>query len=130
MRKQYRNLTKYGWKNRSDERSPSPASSLDELLGSLLGDLGVEDKIAECRAQLAWDKAVGPSLARYAHPLRVHKGCLEVAVPSAVWRSQLSFMQNDIVARINEEVGREIIRELKLINRQGASKRSTIQGES
>ena len=112
------------------DRPVSPASSLNDLLGSLLGDLGVEDKIAECRAQLAWEKAVGPSLARYAHPLRVYKGCLEVAVPSAVWRSQLSFMQNDIVARINREVGRDIIRELKLINRQSASARSTTQGES
>jgi len=121
MQERHRNLNRYDWKHSSDERSPSPASSLNQLLGYLLGDLGVEDKIAECRAQLAWEKAVGPSLARYAHPLRVHKGCLEVAVPSAVWRSQLSFMQNDIVARINDEVGREIVRELKLINKQGAT---------
>ena len=130
MQERHRSSKKYDWKHNSDERSPSPASSLNELLGSLLGDLGVEDKIAECRAQLAWEKAVGSSLARYAHPLRMHKGCLEVAVPSAVWRSQLSFMQSDIVARINDEVGREIVRELKLINRQGAGKRPAIQGES
>ncbi len=130
MQERHRSSNRYDWKHNSDERSPSPASSLNELLGSLLEDLGVEDKIAECRAQLAWKKAVGPSLARYAHPLRVHKGCLEVAVPSSVWRSQLSFIQNDIVARINDEVGREIVRELKLINRQGATKRSAIQGES
>tara|TARA_A100000164_G_C21623681_1_gene637828 strand:+ start:503 stop:622 length:120 start_codon:yes stop_codon:yes gene_type:complete len=39
-------------------------------------------------------------------------------------------MQNDIVARINDEVGREVVRELKLINKQGATKRSAIQGES
>ena len=130
MQERHRSSKKYDWKRSSDERSPSPASSLNELLGSLLGDLGVEDKIAECRAQLAWERAVGSSLARYAHPLRMHKGCLEVAVPSAVWRSQLSFMQSDIVARINDEVGREIVRELKLINRQGAGKRPAIQGES
>ena len=130
MQERHRSSKIYDWKRSSDERSPSPASSLNELLGSLLGDLGVEDKIAECRAQLAWEKAVGPSLARYAHPLRVHKGCLEVAVPSSVWRSQLSFMQSDIVARINDEVGREIVRELKLINRQSATKRSATQGES
>ena len=130
MQERRRNSKRYDWRHSSYKRSPSPASSLNELLGSLLGDLGVEDKIAECRAQLAWEKAVGPSLARYAQPLRVHKGCLEVAVPSAVWRSQLSFMQSDIVARINDEVGREIVRELKLINRQGATKRSAIQGES
>jgi predicted nucleic acid-binding Zn ribbon protein len=89
----------------------------------------VESKLAECRARLVWEEAVGPSLARYARPLRVHKGCLEVAVPSAVWRSQLSFMQQEIVARINELVGTEVIKELKLINRQDAPKRPTTQGE-
>jgi len=99
-------------------------------LGELLGELGVEDKLAECQAQIAWEKAVGPSLARYARPLRVDKGCLEVAVPSAVWRSQLSFMQGDIVDRINREVGRTVVRELRLINRQSAPTRSTTQGES
>ena len=130
MKDRHRSSNRYDWKRNSDERSPSSASSLNELLGSLLGDLGVENKIAECRAQLAWEKAVGPSLARYAHPLRVHKGCLEVAVPSAVWRSQLSLMQNDIVSRINDEVGRDIVRELRLIYRQSATKRSAIQGES
>ena len=130
MQERHRISKRYDWKHSSNECSSSPASSLNELLGSLLGDLGVEDKIAECQAQLAWDKAVGPTLARYAHPLRVHKGCLEVAVPSAVWRSQLILMQNDIVARINDEVGRKIVRELRLINRQGATKRSAIQGES
>jgi len=89
----------------------------------------VESKLAECRARLVWDEAVGPSLARYARPLRVHKGCLEVAVPSAVWRSQLSFMQREIVARINELVGSEVIKELKLINKQDAPKRPNTQGE-
>lgn len=76
-----------------------------------------------------WEEAVGPSLAQYARPLRVYKGCLEVAVPSAVWRAQLSFMQQEIIVRINELVGTEVIKELKLINRQDASKRSTTQGE-
>jgi hypothetical protein len=89
----------------------------------------VENKLAECRARLVWEEAVGPSLARYARPLRVYKGCLEVAVPSAVWRSQLSFMQQEIIARVNELVGMEIVKELRLINRQDVSKRPTTQGE-
>ena len=112
-----------------EERSPAPASALKDLLGALVCDLGVENKLAECRARLVWEEAVGPSLARYARPLRVYKGCLEVAVPSAVWRSQLSFMQQEIIARVNELVGMEIVKELRLINRQDVSKRPTTQGE-
>jgi predicted nucleic acid-binding Zn ribbon protein len=122
-------LNRSGSKNEK-ERPNAPASALKDLLGDLLGDLGVESKIAECQAQLVWEEAVGPALARYARPLRVHRGKLEVAVPSAVWRSQLSFMQREIVTRINELVGSQVVKELKLINKQDVNKRPNIhQGE-
>ena len=67
---------------------------------------------------MAWEEAVGPALTQQTRPLRVHNGRLEVAVPSAVWRSQLSFMQRDIVARLNELVGEPVIEELVLLNKR------------
>lgn len=41
---------------------------------------------------------------------------MEIAVPSAVWRTQLSFMQLEIVARINELMGSEVVTDLRLLN--------------
>ena len=46
-----------------------------------------------------------------------------------VYRRVCMDMQREIVARINELVGSETVKELKLINRQDASKRPTTQGE-
>ena len=89
---------------------------LHGLLEAVVEDLGVEEKLAECRVRMVWEEAVGPALAQYTRPLRVRRGYLEVAVPSAVWRTQLSFMQRDIVARINELMGGEVVEELKLLN--------------
>ena len=65
---------------------------------------------------MVWEEAVGPALAQYTRPLRLSKGYLEVAVPSAVWRTQLNFMQRDIAARINELLGEQVIKGLKLLN--------------
>jgi len=48
--------------------------------------------------------------------LRMRRGNLEIAVPSAVWRTQLSFMQLEIVARINELMGSEVVKDLRLLN--------------
>lgn len=75
-------------------------------------------KLAECQAKLAWGEAVGPMLARQATPLRVRNGRLEVAASSAVWRNQLSFLQEDIVRKINKSVGKDVVNELVLLNQK------------
>ena len=82
----------------------------------MIGGLGVRQRLAECRAQLAWDEVVGASLAQHARPLRVRNGRLEVAVPAAVWRSQLVFLQRDIIARLNARAGADVISALVLLN--------------
>ena len=78
--------------------------------------MGAEQKLAECRVRMMWEQAVGPTLAQHARPLRMRRGNLEIAVPSAVWRTQLSFMQLEIVARINELMGSEVVKDLRLLN--------------
>ena len=83
----------------------------------LIADLGLTRKLTEFRVLMAWEEVVGPALAQQTRPLRIHNGRLEVAVPSAVWRSQLSFMQRDIVARLNELAGESVVEELVLLNK-------------
>jgi len=89
---------------------------LHGLLDAAVEDLGIERKLAECRTRMAWEEAVGPALAQCTSPLRLSKGYLEVAVPSAVWRTQLNFMQRDIAARINALLGKKVVKGLKLLN--------------
>ena len=96
-------------------------TSLNGLLDAVAADLGVDQKLAECRARIAWEEAVGPALAEHTRPIRVRRGHLEVAVPSGIWRTQLSFMQLDIVARINELLGTEVVKGLKLLNQTECS---------
>ena len=98
------------------ERMLGAPTSLNGLLDAVAADLGVDQKLAECRARIAWEEAVGPALAEHTRPIRVRRGHLEVAVPSGIWRTQLSFMQLDIVARINELLGAEVVKGLKLLN--------------
>ena len=97
-------------------RCVGPPTILHGLLEAAVEDLGIDQKLVECRARMAWEEAVGPSLAKHTSPLRLSKGYLEVAVPSAVWRTQLNFMQRDIAARINELLGGKVVEGLKLLN--------------
>lgn len=102
--------------SRSKGRSVGSPTVLHGLLEAAVEDLGIEQRLVECRARMAWEEAVGPALAQYTRPLRLSKGFLEVAVPSAVWRTQLNFMQRDIAARINELLGGKVVEGLKLLN--------------
>ncbi|MEW6755441.1 MAG: DUF721 domain-containing protein [Candidatus Latescibacterota bacterium] len=99
------------------ERPPTAPVPLAGLLQAALAGLGVARKLAETRALLAWEEVVGPVLAQRARALRVQHGRLEVAVPSAAWRTQLSFMQKDILERLNQAAGEVVIAELVLLNR-------------
>ena len=102
--------------SRNKGRSVGPPTVLHGLLEAAVEDLGIDEKLMECRARMAWEEAVGPALAQYTSPLRLSRGYLEVAVPSAVWRTQLNFMQRDIAARINELLGGKVVEGLKLLN--------------
>ncbi len=90
--------------------------AIGKLLGNTLAELGIEEKLMECQAMLAWEKVAKPPLDHHAKPLRMRRGQLELAVPSPIWRTQLSFLKEDMKKRINTSVGSDVVREIVLIN--------------
>jgi predicted nucleic acid-binding Zn ribbon protein len=97
------------------ESRVAEAESLQSLLEAAVAELGLSERLLETRILLAWDEAAGP-LASRARPLKVRHGKLEVAVASPVWRTQLNFVKQEIVARLNDRVGVQVIGELVLRN--------------
>jgi len=104
-----------------DERATSAPVPLSGLLDAVISELGLGQKMAECRAQLAWDRAVGTQLAQHAQPVKIKRGRMEIAVTSPVWSSQLSFMKGEILKRINLEAGSEIVTDLTFVTAAGRS---------
>lgn len=106
----------------SRPEGPQRPLRIDALLESLLADLDIAPRLAQARARLAWDEVVGAAIAAHARPLRLHNGRLEVDVPAAVWRAQLSFMAPDIVSRLNQRAGQCVVNELVLLNRRASQR--------
>ena len=102
--------------SRSRTDPPAAPLPLSGLLQALIGELGVEERLAQTRVLLAWEEAAGPLVAAQAQPLRITRGRLELAVPSATWRNQLSFMKHDLLLRLNHVAGEEVIRDLVFLN--------------
>ena len=100
----------------TSDAGPAEPLALGGLLTGVLSELGLDEKLRECRALLAWEEAAGAAVAARARPLRIRRGRLELAVPSAVWRTQLSFARDDLVRRVNELAGETVIREIAILN--------------
>lgn len=98
-------------------REVRPAA-VGDLLGSVLDELGVSEKVNECRALLAWEHVAGSQLSERAKAVRVRHGRLELEVPSAVWRTHLSFSKQQLLTRLNDQLGCRIVRDLVFVNRQ------------
>jgi len=99
------------------------AQAVGELLEAVFTDLGIQKKLKEYQAVLAWEQAAGPDLARHARALGLRRGRLELSVPSGVWRTQLSFSKRELIKRVNDQLGARIVRDLVFVNR-GAGKGS------
>ncbi len=99
------------------------------LIEGVLEDLGAAGKVRECQALLAWESVAGPHLARHARAIRVLRGRLQLAVPSAVWRTHLSFSKQQLVERINQRLGRQVIRDLVFVNRPIQDRAGGIAGK-
>ena len=92
------------------------ARSVGTLMEGVLKDLGIADRVRDAQALLAWEEIAGPRLAERARAIRVHRGKLELAVPSGVWRTHLSFSKQQLLQRLNTLLGRTVIRDLVFVN--------------
>jgi len=65
------------------------------------------------RLLAAWDKVVGPGLARYTVNKFIRNQTLFVQLSSPALRSELSMHRRNLIARLNEAVGAFVIAEIK-----------------
>jgi hypothetical protein len=60
-----------------------------------------------------WEDAVGEELGKRSYPVELRRGRLTVAVSSAPWMQQLSFMREQLRDALNRAVGQDVVREVR-----------------
>lgn len=60
------------------------------------------NKLRELNACRAWVESVGDSIARRSAAITLARGTLRVVVEAPAWRTELRFIEADIVRRVNE----------------------------
>jgi predicted nucleic acid-binding Zn ribbon protein len=96
--------------------------ALQAVLGNIFAGTPLGQRLKEARVWTIWEGTVGATVANRAHPVQFRDGILTVAVTSAPWLQQLTFMKKDLVAALNRECGEELVRDIYLTAASGPRK--------
>jgi predicted nucleic acid-binding Zn ribbon protein len=97
----------------SSEAGRGGCAALRELLSRALGEQGLAQRLDRRLPTQLWNDAVGPEIARRAQPTVLAAGVLHVLVQDRNWRDQLDAMRMMLIARLNQRLGRPLIKELR-----------------
>ena len=70
--------------------------------------------IDNVKVQDAWVKTMGKNIQKYTYKVYYKKGVLYVNLKSSVLKEELSFEKSKVIKLINNELGKEYIKEMKL----------------
>ena len=84
----------------------------DVLRDFLQENAPVAQKLAETRAIQSWRGLLGEGVMKYTTSVYIRNQVLYVRLSSAVLRNELSMCREQLIIRLNEEAGEEVIREI------------------
>ena len=86
---------------RRSRRRRSQPMQVGEMVGGVLGDLGLEGAARAFQIAERWEEALGPEIARHSQPVALRDGTLEVWVTSSVWCQQLQLQSPELLAALS-----------------------------
>ena len=96
------------------ERKKEKPKKLGDVVGAVLKQSGVADRVTQATVIPEWRSLVGAQIARVTEPLSVTpQGILFVAVTTNAWMTELSLMEPDLLRRLNQRTGRLSIRKIR-----------------
>jgi predicted nucleic acid-binding Zn ribbon protein len=96
---------------RARMKRPAPVA---DLMTAIFRGKPAEKRLEEGKIWLVWDTVVGEQIAAKARPVCFRDGVLTVAVANSPWMQQLTFLKKGILEKLNERLGRELVRDIYL----------------
>lgn len=104
-----------------EETSPEPYSPgrdprpMTESVEALLRRMGWTEQVEVASVTARWREVIGDQIADHCEPESFEDGVLTLRASSTAWATQLTLMSGQLRHRLNEEFGREIVRELTIL---------------
>jgi predicted nucleic acid-binding Zn ribbon protein len=87
-------------------------AAVSDLLGAVLRGTPAEKRLEEGRIWLVWEQAVGSRIASHAVPSAFREGTLTLTVDSAPWMQQLTYLKQELIAKVNAELPGEMVKDI------------------
>lgn len=87
---------------------------INKILDALLRDKKYQKGLRLARIEEHWVEIVGEQIAKYAHVTGLEKGRLLVACEHDVWRATLHHTKPQLIERIEQVVGKGVVKEVFL----------------
>jgi hypothetical protein len=85
---------------------------LGKILNPYLARVGLLQRMEEQKVLDCWEAIVGKAVAEATQPFRVRNRVLQVKVTNSVWMHELQFHKEMIIQKLNDFLGRPVVREL------------------
>lgn len=87
---------------------------IDNLLREYLRYSGLETPLLQRRLIDAWSVVTGKTVVNYTQQKFIHNQTLCVKITNAALRAELSMMRSQLVKRLNQQVGSQVITDIRL----------------
>lgn len=87
--------------------------SLGDAIKHMISDLGIEDRILSVQIEEVFVEMMGAYIMKYVESISVQKQILFIRINSPELRSELQYGKSKIIAHINEEIGKEYLKDVK-----------------
>jgi predicted nucleic acid-binding Zn ribbon protein len=86
---------------------------IGNVIDGVLKSFRSEPNYALTKIWRLWDEVAGETIASNARPAAFKGKLLIVHVISATWIHQLQFLKNDLMAKLNDALGKPLVKEIK-----------------
>ena len=88
---------------------------LEKAIKKTLTETGIEKYIEKGNAMLLWSSIVGKKIDKETETKSIKNGVLTVKASNPIWRNELMFQKKDIIQKINKNLKKTIIRDIRFI---------------
>ena len=88
---------------------------LAEVIQQYLKFVGADKRLKEIRLKKEWENIIGKTIAKRTYILDIRKGVCYLKVNSSIVKHELSMIKSDIIFKLNESAGDEIIYDIRFI---------------
>ena len=88
---------------------------INEILKEFIKENNLTKGIQKLSVEKLWSKLMGSGVANYTESVELKNNTLIVKLKSSVLREELSFGKEKIIKMINDHLGEEVIKQIKLL---------------